>query len=91
MLRGLIGATYVLNIVFQGLFSLLMPIAFFFGISYLSVTYLGAPSWLYAILMPVGAIFGMISMIRFILIACKNLERLEASREEGSHREKNER
>lgn len=94
MYRGLISAMYALNIVFQGLFTLLMPIGAALGISYLAVTYGGAPSWLYAILIPIGAALGMISMIRFILIACKNLERLERMREnkrkEDESLEKNE-
>ena len=75
-----ISFIYVLNIVAQALFSLVFSVAVFFGIGYLAVTYLGAPSWVYIPLILVGVGVGFVSMVRFILSAMAGLDRLEAQR-----------
>ena len=82
MYRKIVSAMYIINIVSQAIFTLAMPIAFGFGISWLLVTYASAPAFIYAILITVGAIGGFYSMIKFILSAMAALERLEKSRED---------
>ncbi|MBQ7387096.1 MAG: AtpZ/AtpI family protein [Clostridia bacterium] len=72
-----IGALYVLNIAWQALFSLAAPIGVGFLISYLLVRYASAPGWIYAPLIVVGALSGLVSMIKFVLSAMAGLERLE--------------
>ena len=68
---------YGINIVAQAVFSLLTPAAVMFGIGWLFVNKVGAPTWLYAILIPIGILAGLISMVKFVIAAATNLERLE--------------
>lgn len=77
MNKSFIGAMYVLNIVLQCIFTLLSPAAFMLLVAWLFISKLGAPVWLYAILIPIGFIMGLISMIRFAISASEGLERLE--------------
>ena len=76
------------NIVFQALFSLLFPVALGTGGAYLLVSYANVGEWIYAVLILVGFLMGMISMIRFILIASRAVTRLE---EEENARKKRKR
>lgn len=76
------------NIVFQSLFSLLFPVALGTGGAYLLVNYANVGEWIYAVLILVGFLMGMISMIRFILIASHAVTRLE---EEENARKKRKR
>ena len=80
MYRNLVGALYVLNIVFQAIFTLLTPPAIFFFINYLCVSKLSFPKWTYAVSLSVGFILGIISMIKFAISASEGLERLEKQR-----------
>ena len=68
---------YAVNIISQAIFSLLTPVALMFGVSWLFIHKLSAPEWLYAVLIPIGVLFGLVSMVRFVLTATANLERLE--------------
>ena len=68
---------YGINIVMQAIISLVSPAAIMFGFSWFFVNKVGAPSWLYAILIPVGIIIGLVSMVKFAIIAATGLERLE--------------
>lgn len=80
MYRNLVGALYVLNIIFQALFTLLTPPAFLFFINYLCVSNFSFPKWTYAISLSIGFILGIISMIKFAISASEALERLEKQR-----------
>lgn len=80
MYRNLVSALYVLNIIFQAIFTLLIAPAFFFFINYLCVRNLSFPKWTYAISLSVGFIIGIISMIKFSISASEALERLEKQR-----------
>ena len=82
MYRKIVSAMYIINIVSQAIFTLAMPIAFGFGISWLLVNCASAPTFVYAIFITVGAIGGFYSMIKFIISAMAALERLEKSRED---------
>jgi ABC-type multidrug transport system fused ATPase/permease subunit len=74
------NAVYVTNIVFQAIFTLLWQIGLAILLSWVAVDRLGAPGWLYAVFITIGAITGFISMIRFILKAMKSLDRIEKER-----------
>ena len=77
MHNRLFSFLYGINILGQAIFTLITPAAITFLISWLFVSKVGAPSWLYAILIPIGIIAGLISMVRFVIAATANLERLE--------------
>ena len=77
MHKKLFSVLYAINIISQAIFTLLIPAALAFGASWLFVTKLGAPEWLYAVLIPVGVIAGLISMVKFAIAAAEGLERLE--------------
>lgn len=66
-----------MNIVFQSLFSLLFPVGLGIGGAYLLVRYASVGEWIYAVLILVGFFTGMVSMVRFILIASRAITNLE--------------
>ncbi len=72
-----VSGIYALNIIIQGLFNLVTPPILFFFIAFLSVKKLGAPEWIYVIAIVIGFIIGIICMIKFIIVAMNNLERLD--------------
>ena len=80
MYRNFVGALYVLNIIFQAIFTLIIPPAIFFFINYLCVSKLSFPKWTYAISLSIGFVLGIISMIKFAISASEALERLEKQR-----------
>ena len=68
---------YVINIVFQAIFTLLWQILTALAVGWIFVNKLNAPEWIYVPLILVGVMTGLISMVRFILSAMKSLERIE--------------
>ena len=74
------SAFYVMNIVFQSIFTLLWQIALARFVGWIFVTFVGAPEWTYVPLILLGVGTGLVSMVRFILTAMKSLERLEEQR-----------
>ena len=76
----LVSSLYVLNIIAQSVFSLLVPIGLAVLLSWILTANADAPGWIYAILVPLGAIIGIISMIKFAISASESLERLEKQR-----------
>ncbi len=80
MYKNFVSAIYVFNIVMQSLFTLLTPAALGFLVCWLLVSKAGAPSWIYAIFLPLGIIVGFFSMIKFAISASESLERLENER-----------
>ena len=68
---------YVINIVFQSIFTLLWQIGLSVAIGYLAVEKLNAPDWLYVPLILAGVGIGLVSMVRFILAAMKALDSIE--------------
>ncbi len=76
---------YAINIVSQAIFTLLFPAALGFGIAYLSIRFLSAPTWLYAILIPLGIILGFVSMVKFVISAMAALERLEKQNDKNEN------
>ena len=76
------STVYVINVVFQALFTLLWSIGTALFLGWASVKWLSAPEWIYVPLITVGVILGFISMVRFILTAMKALDRIEAERKQ---------
>lgn len=68
---------YGINIVAQSVFSLITPVLILFALSWVIISKLGAPEWIYAISITVGVIIGLVSMIKFVIVASENLNRLE--------------
>lgn len=81
MYRNLVGALYVINIVVQCIITLVTPAALGFLIAFFA-TKSGAPTWLYAVLVPIGVVAGFISMIKFAISSSEALERLEKQRQD---------
>ena len=76
MQRKFIRGMYLWNLVLQSIFSLLTPIGVSTLIAYLLVGR-GVGSWIYAVLILFGVLVGLSSMIRFLLGATAQIERLE--------------
>lgn len=81
MYRNFVSALYVLNIVIQSIITLVTPAALGFLIALLAVRG-GAPGWLYALLIPIGAVAGFVSMIKFAIRASEALNQLEKQRQD---------
>ena len=69
---------YVVNIFAEAIFALLTPVGIGALISLLLTKYASAPTWIYAIFIPLGALTGLYSMIKFIVSAMSALDKLEA-------------
>ena len=83
MHKRFFNALYVLNIVSQAFFTLLIPVGLFGGAVWLLVNKASAPGWLFAPAIVIGVIIGFCSMIRFVLAAMAGLERLEKDQKEN--------
>ena len=83
------SALYVVNIVFQSIFTLCMHIGIGLLLSWLLVEKFGLPSWLYALIILITVFSGIFSMIRFILSAMKALDNLEKSNKEKRRKNEN--
>ncbi len=88
MYKKLVSALYVLNIVSQAIFTLLIPIGLGVLVSYLLTRFASAPSWIWAVLVVLGAMSGLYSMIKFILSAMPGLDRLEKEHNTKEKKEK---
>lgn len=78
MYRKFITPLYIFNMVIQSLFSLVVPIALMLGLSYLLERFASVGGWIYAVLIPIGAIVGIYSMISFIISTSRAIEAIEA-------------
>lgn len=87
-MNGAYSALYVVNIIFQSIFTLLLHIGGGVLLSWLLVDKCGLPSWIYAVIITITVFSGLFSMIRFILSAMRALDNLEKARKEK--RRKNE-
>ena len=88
MYKKLVSALYVLNIVSQAIFTLIIPIGLGVLVSYLLTRFTSAPSWIWAVLVVLGAMSGLYSMIKFILSAMAGLDRLEKEHNTKEKKEK---
>lgn len=88
-MKGAYSALYIVNIVFQSIFTLLMHIGIGLLLSWLLVDKCGLPTWIYAVVIFIAVISGLFSMIRFILVAMRALDNLEKSRKEKRRKNEN--
>ncbi len=86
MYKRHITALYAINIVFQAILTLLMNIGLALLLSYLAVTYWGAEGWIYAPLVILGVLTGLVSMIKFLLSSMRALESLEEQHRQDEKR-----
>ena len=77
MYKKLVSALYMMNIVAQSIVTLMIPAGLMFLLSWLLVSKCSMPTWLYAVLIPIGVISGFVSMIKFVIRAGESVERLE--------------
>lgn len=89
-MRKTYSAFYVMNIVFQSIFTILFNVGTALLLSWLFVEKLGAPDWLYAVLIILGVLTGLISMVRFILSSMTALDRLEKANDEKRRKNRDE-
>ena len=68
---------FVLNIVFQSIFTLLFQVGLGVLVGWLLTSFANAPEWVYvpSILLGVGT--GLLSMVKFIMSAMRSLEAIE--------------
>ena len=85
MHKRIFSAVFILNTLFQALFTLLFPIGAGLLLSYISVSLWSFPPYTWAIAVPLGAVVGIYSMIRFILATMRALERIEAEKSEKTY------
>lgn len=78
-MRRTYSIIYVINIVSQSIFTILIHIGLSLLFSWLLVEKCGAPTWIYVFVVLVGVLTGLISMIKFILSAMHALNNLEQS------------
>ena len=83
MYKKFISAFQMLNILLQSIYSLGLPIGVGALGSFLLVKYAHAPKWIWAVLLVIGTFAGLFSMVKYILSATKNIERIEKQRRES--------
>lgn len=81
MYRKFISAFQMLNILLQALYSLALPIGIGALASFLLTKYASAPGWIWAVLMVIGTLGGFYSMVKYVLSAIANIDRMEKQRE----------
>ena len=77
MYKRFVNSLYVLNILFQAFFTLLVPVGLGALVAYLLTTLANVGGWIWAVLLILGVFSGLYSMIKYILTAMAALERLE--------------
>lgn len=81
MHKKIFNSVQMLNMLFQALYTLGLPIAVGAGLSFLLTKYASAPSVTWAILLTVGVLVGLYSMIKYILFAISAQKRLDEENE----------
>ncbi len=89
MKRGWIRSMYLWNIAIQSIVSLLSPIAILCAVAWLLSERLGVGSWIYAVLILLGVLVGLVSMVRFLLGASRALDVLEREHREKEKNQRN--
>ena len=88
MYKRFISAFQMLNILFQSLYCLVLPMGIGALVAFLLTRFLGAPKWVWAIFITLGVFSGLYSMVKYVLIATKALENLDKGRNERSDAER---
>ncbi len=87
-MTSFMNAMQALNVILQSFWNLLTPIGLSLLAAWLLAEKAGVGGWIYAVLVPIGTLVGLCSMIRFILAAMKNLERLEKEQKQKKNERK---
>ena len=90
MKNNWVSPLYVMNIVVQAFFDLVVPIGLGYGIGYLLETRAGAGGWVYALFMILGVFIGLFTMCKSIIRSMQALERLERQRQDAAADKKDE-
>ena len=90
MYKKIVSALYSLNILIQAIYSLAVPIGVGALASFLLTKYASFPDWIWAVLLILGVFVGLYSMVKFVLTASENLERLEKQQSKKISSEKGE-
>ena len=72
MYKKLVSSLYVINIISQAIFTMLIPIGLGVLLCYLLTTHADVDPWIWAVVIPIAAISGIASMVKFILTAFAN-------------------
>ena len=81
MYRKITNALHLMNIAFQAFYSLALPIGIGALAAYLLTKHTSVGAWVWPVLMMLGVFVGLYSMIKFILSATANFQRLEEQRD----------
>ncbi len=76
-MKKVYNAFFLMNVIFQSFFNLVLPAAIAFGIGYLLVWKLSFPEWIYVPLIIVGVLAGLFSMVKFLIYTLKTFEKIE--------------
>ncbi len=90
MYKRHITLIYALNIMFQAIFTLALGIGAALFISYIATSNWGAPDWIYAPLVTVGVLIGLVSMLKYLFVAMRSLEKLEQQHKQDEKRAREE-
>ena len=91
MYKKFVSSLYVLNIVFQAFYTLALPIGIGALASFLLTKYASLPGWIWAVFITLGVFTGLFSMVKFIITAMNNLDRLEKQHAESAAKEEEKR
>ena len=81
MYKRVVNTVRILNLLFQSIYSLVFPIGVGALIAYLTTSYLSWPRVMWALFLTVGTMIGLYSMVKFILIATRQMENLRKAQE----------
>jgi len=85
MQKKIYNAAYLINVIFQAFFNLMLPMAAGFVAGYLLTEKLSFPQWWYAVLLVAGLAVGLFSMIKFLIYALDAFEKIEKAQKAGSN------
>ena len=93
MHKKIFSALQLLNLLFQALYTLALPVGLGALASFLLTKYASAPSWIWAVLLTLGVLMGLYSMVKFIILASESMDRMEKQKAENlqARQEKEER
>ena len=80
MRGGAFSAIYVINIVLESIFTMLVSVGLFVLTGWLLVSRAGVAEWIYVPLILIGLAVGFVSMYRLISASMRALERIERDR-----------
>ena len=76
-MKKIYNAFFLMNVIFQSFFNLVLPVAIAFGLGYLLVAKLSLPEWIYVPLIILGVFAGLFSMVKFLIYTLKTFEKIE--------------